>query len=481
MSNNSSIKMANESETMNILERLPQYEWKITPTPEKNLNNVKKVKTYFYRKCNWNKFTLKEDLKYLYEQKKLFISKKIDGQKIWECKTYMEPYLISAKAPTKIEACRVATIIILKEFFHFPFDDSLELPEGEIDVEYLSDPLKSNEFAYPDLSKQINDMEKFLNKEKALNYLTSKIFVVLHASDLADHLFDSLHKFEHEGEYFLKFDLIQQRRKFKVKKNQIEMSMFNILDRLKSYEVTINPVYDKKLDEQTLNKVKAFITKKEKMEWKELDLANCLESLYDQKKLFSYKICKDYVECTTYMDSYLISAKAPTKVEACRLATIKILQVFYNLPFNDQFELPVGKIDVKCLADEITLSYPELKNSSLTEMEIFTLKERALGYLSKVYSKSAVFDSFPNMIKNVFNNEKIEYFQLADEVIIKISSVSCIFVGSKYLLYEKALELLLGIEFGENAYPENMIKVIEESCVKLQKIDNSVKQIQFDQ
>uniref|UniRef100_A0A336M6Q8 CSON011890 protein n=1 Tax=Culicoides sonorensis TaxID=179676 RepID=A0A336M6Q8_CULSO len=259
------------------------------------------------------------------------------------------------------------------------------------------------------------------------------------------------------------------------------MVMYNILDRLKLYEVTITPDYDKKVDKQTLKNVKAYIKKQGIKEWKQLHLESCLESLYGGQKLFSYKIGEKNVECTTSMNCHLITAKAPTKIEACRLATIKILQLFYNLPFNDQFELPVGKIDVKCLTDAITLSYPELKNSSLTEMEIFTLKERALGYLSNFFAKSKVLVFFPDMINNVFNNEKIEYFQLADEVIIKISSVSCIFVGSKYLLYEKALELLLGIEFGENAYPENMIKVIEESCVKLQKIDNSVKQIQFDQ
>uniref|UniRef100_A0A336M456 CSON011891 protein n=1 Tax=Culicoides sonorensis TaxID=179676 RepID=A0A336M456_CULSO len=190
MSNNSSIKMANESETMNILERLPQYEWKITPKLEKNLNNVEKVKGYLYEKAskfnNWNHLRLEQMLNELYGQEKLFMCNKINGQNKWECTTYMEPYLFSAKAPTKIEACRVATIIILKEFFHFPFDDRLELPEGEINVEYLSDPLKTKELSYCDLIiRENDDMQKFLNKEKALNYFAKNDpYESLHAREI---------------------------------------------------------------------------------------------------------------------------------------------------------------------------------------------------------------------------------------------------------------------------------------------------------
>lgn len=134
-----------------------------------------------------------------------------------------------------------------------------------------------------------------------------------------------------------------------------------------------------------------FLSNRSNTEWNDLDLLSCLESLYGQRKLFSYDGKKDHEEgaivwkCSTYMGSHLITARAPTKIEAFRVTIITILKEFYYFPFNDHMELPAGKISENSLTGnlfQIKSLYPVFKTLVFDEKQKFIFKEKAFGKLT---------------------------------------------------------------------------------------------------
>lgn len=122
------------------------------------------------------------------------------------------------------------------------------------------------------------------------------------------------------------------------------------------------------------------------MEWIALDLFDCLKSLYGNSKLFQLKEKKDnkdvvsLCESYTVINSHLVYTKAPTKMEAYRIALVAILKEFYYFPFNDRMDLPVGTIGENTFIGnpfQKQFLYPE--DFAWNNVRKFLLKEKAYG------------------------------------------------------------------------------------------------------
>lgn len=114
----------------------------------------------------------------LYGGRKLFHFKENLNAKreviAWECFTYVNSRLVIAKAPTKVEAYRVAVITILKEFYYFPFDDHMELPTGQIGkTPFTGNPFQK-QFLYP-VYEKFDAVQRFIVKEKAYGKILSLV------------------------------------------------------------------------------------------------------------------------------------------------------------------------------------------------------------------------------------------------------------------------------------------------------------------
>lgn len=120
-------------------------------------------------------------------------------------------------------------------------------------------------------------------------------------------------------------------------------------------------------------------------EWDDLNLLKCLESLYGRHKLFNFKEKKDHWECSTFVKSSMVTAKAPTKVEAYRVVIISILKEFYYFPFDDRMELPTGNVGENSFIGnpfQKQFVYPVFKTFVFDEMQKFFFKEKAIGKIS---------------------------------------------------------------------------------------------------
>lgn len=127
-----------------------------------------------------------------------------------------------------------------------------------------------------------------------------------------------------------------------------------------------------------------------------------MESLHGRSKLFQFEEKKDhngdpiYWECKTYInEDYLVTAKAPTKIEVYRLAVMKILKKFYYFPFDKRLELPIGLIGenkINGTSFEKKFTYPPLKEIIFNEKKKFDFKEEA-------HRKFSFFLIFSNLLK----------------------------------------------------------------------------------
>lgn len=119
--------------------------------------------------------------------------------------------------------------------------------------------------------------------------------------------------------------------------------------------------------------------------WDDLNLVECLNSLYGGHKLFNFKEKKDHWECSTFLKSSMVIAKAPTRLEAYRVAIILILKEFYYFPFDGRMELPTGKVGENSFIGnpfQKQFVYPVFKTFVFDEMQKLFFKERAYGKIS---------------------------------------------------------------------------------------------------
>lgn len=117
---------------------------------------------------SWRSLSLLECLESLYGQRKLFQFKELENTNEWKCITLINRYVITTTAPTKIEAYRLILSLILKEFYYFPFDDRVELPNGLIDASKITGNTLDQDFSYPVYKNIVFDFfTKFYFMERA--------------------------------------------------------------------------------------------------------------------------------------------------------------------------------------------------------------------------------------------------------------------------------------------------------------------------